>query len=60
MSYEIAESDAESETGIEEAFCGLLGRAGVSLKLGQGDGPLHAGYVLHLRHLLQSWPTSDS
>ena len=43
ISYEIADSDAESEGGIEEAFCGLLGRAGVSLKLGQGAGPLHAG-----------------
>ena len=43
ISYEIAESDAESEAGIEEAFCGLLGRAGVSLKLGPGAGPLHAG-----------------
>lgn len=43
ISYEIADSDADSEGGIEEAFCGLLGRAGVSLKLGQGTGSLHAG-----------------
>ena len=43
ISYEIAESDADSDGGIEEAFCGLLGRAGVSLKPGQGAGPLHAG-----------------
>lgn len=43
ISYEIADSDAESESGIEEAFSGLLGRVGVSLKVGQGPGPLHAG-----------------
>lgn len=43
ISYEIADSDADSDSGIEEAFCGLLGRAGVSLRPGQDSSALQPG-----------------
>ena len=43
ISYEIAESDAESEAGIEEAFCGLLGCAGVDLRLAPESGQVQPG-----------------